>query len=122
MGTQYIIKTARIECHYKDREFKTLHREDGPAYKDWEVVQYHINGKLHRTDGPAYIPRVIGMNSKPSYWLEGECYSDKKDFDLEVRRMNDPAHNSVVTLIPHHYLREIEPTKAHGKYKLTLVE
>ena len=64
------------------REMGVLHREDGPAVKDYSSLyeEYWVNGKRHRLDGPA----VIHSNGDEEYWICGVLiFSDQPKPDIE---------------------------------------
>lgn len=66
-----------------------LHREDGPAVKIGDRLEYWLNGKRHREDGPAVIDLSACMdlsacldsntpNEHLEYWINGECFNKPK--------------------------------------------
>ena len=76
MTPQYIeINAYGDKLYYKDKEFKILHREDGPAYEgSGGSKAWFINGKNHREDGPAFE-----WNDGSKEWhLNGERLSEQE--------------------------------------------
>lgn len=71
-----------------------LHREDGPAVKIGNRLEYWLNGKRHREDGPAVIDNTNGIDNTVGnipnleYWLNGECINKPKLIRQSVLDVN----------------------------------
>lgn len=55
-----------------------LHREDGPAVKIGDRLEYWLNGKRHSEDGPAVFDNTDRNNPYLEYWINGECFNKPK--------------------------------------------
>ena len=94
---KYIVYTkekGKIETtNYCDFNTLTLHREDGPAIREFydnnelDYKAYYKNGKRHRINGPAII--VFSNDGRlcyNAYYINGKDYT-KAEYDIKIFKM-----------------------------------
>lgn len=81
MTESYTRTEDGLKRWYKDPEFRTMHREDGPAYDSPSAKAWLINGKFHREDGPAieWYTRE-GKLAAYAFYIDGTKFDRRCDW------------------------------------------